>query len=96
MAFTCIIKVTPSSGRSYCILDKSNRLHCYVKNPPEYGKANQEIMTLIAKALHIPTSMVSIIMGASIRIKTIKIASNHTYEQLLHALGIERQASIFT
>jgi uncharacterized protein (TIGR00251 family) len=92
--FTCIVKVVPSSGRSNVILDKNNQLKWYLKSPPENGKANQELIKAIAKALKIPQNMVTIVTGATSRTKLIRVATDHTYEQLLDVVGIERQMKI--
>ena len=93
MALTVMIRVVPSSGRSLCVLDKNERLRCFLKNPPEKGKANKELCKIIAKACKKPQDCVQIIMGQTSRSKTIKIESDLTYEQLLFALGIEKQTS---
>lgn len=92
--FTCIIKVVPSSGRLGAVLDKNSQLKCYLKSPPEDGKANQELIKYIAQALKIPQKMVTIVTGATSRTKLIRVATDHTYEQLLDALDIEKQMSI--
>lgn len=92
--FTCIIKVVPSSGRSQTMLDKTNQLKWYLKSPPEDGKANQELIKAIAQALKIPQKMVTIVTGATGRTKLIRVATDHTYDQLLNAMGIEKQLTI--
>lgn len=94
MALIIDLKVVPSSGRHHCSLDKSGQLKCFLKSPAEDGKANAELCKLIAKALKITTADVTIMTGASSRTKRIKIESNVTHEQLLHALGIHLQMRI--
>jgi uncharacterized protein (TIGR00251 family) len=47
-----------------------------LKSPPVDGKANRELVALIARHLACPTSAVSIKSGASGRIKLVKI-DNH-------------------
>src|ERR1700679_3883817 len=91
MAFTMVIRVIPKSGRSFCTLDKANRLRCYLKNPPEQGKANKELIACVAKALGIPQHMVEMVMGATTHTKTIRVTSDHTYAALLDGLGIGNQ-----
>ena len=39
MSLVIEIKVFPSSGRQKFVIDKSGKLKCYLKNPPEKGKA---------------------------------------------------------
>jgi uncharacterized protein (TIGR00251 family) len=92
--FTCIIKVVPSSGRSMASLDKNNQLKWHLKSPPEDGKANQELIKAIAQALKIPHNMVTIVTGAIRRTKLIRVATDHTYEQLLNAVKVEKQLKI--
>ena len=53
MALVIDIKVTPSSGTQKCTVDKSNTLKISVKNPPEKGKANAELLKLLSKKLGI-------------------------------------------
>jgi uncharacterized protein len=95
MAFTCNIRVTPNSGRCVGMLDKSKRLRFFLKSPAQEGKANRELIKTIAKALGIPQDMVEILVGATARTKTIRVNSNHSYAQLLNALGIENQKTLF-
>ena len=89
------VKVVPSSGRSAWVLDKSDNLKCYLKSPAEHGKANEELIKAVAKALGVPQAMVSIVQGYQSRKKLIKINADIAYEALLHKLGIERQIKIF-
>jgi uncharacterized protein len=91
---TIIIKIIPSSGRQAITLKKNNLLTCYLKSPPEDGKANKELIQFLAKALKIPQSAVTIVSGAMRRTKLIRIAIDHTYEQLLAALEIPEQLGL--
>ncbi len=92
--FTCIVKVVPSAGRIAAILDKNNQLKCYLKSPPEDGKANAELIKYFAHALKIPQKSITIVTGATNRTKLIRVATDHTYEQLLDALDIAKQLTI--
>jgi uncharacterized protein (TIGR00251 family) len=47
-----------------------------LKSPPVDGKANQELVILIARYFGCPKSAVSIKSGASGRMKLVKISSN--------------------
>jgi uncharacterized protein (TIGR00251 family) len=49
------------------------RLRVYVTVPPEDGKANEAIIKLLAKELHLPKSSLTIIQGLKGRNKTIRI-----------------------
>ena len=94
MALVIEVKVVPSSGRSQWLLDKSGMLKCYLKNPPERGLANDELVKTLAKALGIPQAEILIIVGAASRTKKIKISRELTRDQVLAALGIEQQMVI--
>jgi uncharacterized protein (TIGR00251 family) len=89
------VKVVPSSGKSGCILDKAGRLKCYLKSPPERNEANTELVKLFAKALKLTQNEVSIVAGATSRIKKLKIAKTMTEDELLAHLGIQRQLSVW-
>ena len=95
MAYIIDIKVVPSSGKKQCKLDKSDRLVCYLKSPPERGLANAELIKFIAKSLKIPQGMVTIIGGKTSRNKRLRIDLDITYEQFLYALGIDKQLRLF-
>lgn len=94
MAFIFELKVVPSSGRNKWMLDKSGMLKCFLKNPPEKGLANKELIKLVAKALSIPQAGVAIVSGAASRKKRLKIEKDITFNQLIAILGIERQHTI--
>ena len=73
MALRIVIKVVPASGRSMCQIDKNGSLKCSLKSPPEKGKANDELVRLIAEKLDLPRDEVSIVLGKTARNKTILI-----------------------
>lgn len=95
MALICEIKVAPGSGKSECKLDKNNMLKCYVKSPAENGKANKELIKMLAKSIGVTQDEVSIVSGETSRNKRIRIDRDITFEQLLLKLGIERQMPLF-
>lgn len=88
------VKVITQSGRMNIVLDKSGILKCYVKAAPENGKANEEIIGLIAKTLKISKGAVEIVSGWASRKKVIKIQTILTYEQFLFSLGFGVQKTI--
>lgn len=95
MALICEIKVVPSSGKSACKLDKNGMLKCYLKSPPENGKANKELIKMLAKELGVSQDEVEILSGETSRNKRIKIDRDFTFDELLVKLGIERQMPLF-
>ncbi|MBA3953985.1 DUF167 domain-containing protein [Candidatus Dependentiae bacterium] len=87
------IKVKPKSGSSSILLDTSNTIVVRVKSLPEDGKANGEVIKLFSKALRIPQASITIITGATIKNKRIKLEVSLTLPELLTKLGLDKQHS---
>jgi hypothetical protein len=83
MALIITVKVIPAAGRTECIIEQSGQLKCYLKSSPEKGKANQELIKFLAQKLKVTRHDIAIISGATLRIKTIKIKANYTFDQVL-------------
>ncbi len=66
------IKVIPKSSRSE-IICKDGQLKAYVKSAPDKGKANRELVKLVAKEYDVPKSRVSIVRGETCRNKTVEV-----------------------
>jgi uncharacterized protein YggU (UPF0235/DUF167 family) len=94
MASTIEIKVVPGSGRQRFVLDKSGVIKCFLKSPAEQGKANEELMLLLSKALAIPQKNIRILLGAKSRKKIVQLLTDMTYDQIIAQLGIEQQKTI--
>ncbi|TET06291.1 DUF167 domain-containing protein [Candidatus Dependentiae bacterium] len=94
MALICIIKVIPSSGRSAWTLDKSGILKCYLKSAPEKGKANKELIKMLADALSIEQKRISIVGGLTSRTKRIKIDLAINLSQLCEKLHLDYQQKV--
>lgn len=94
MALIIEIKVVPGAKKRHCKIE-SDRLKCYLQSPPEKGKANKELISLLAKALKLPASRIALISGATNRLKRIEIDAEITLDHLYDALGIERQMRMF-
>ncbi len=82
MALKIIIKVIPSSGRSTCQIDKNGALKCSLKSPPEKGKANEELIRLIAEKLDLPRAGVDILLGKIARTKTVLIQTTKNEQEV--------------
>lgn len=95
MALIIAIKVIPSSGKNKIILDKAGALKIYLKSPPEKGKANQELITILSKGLDLPKFAIEIVGGLTDRNKRIKISTNLSWPQILEKLGIQAQMALF-
>ncbi|MBI2353110.1 DUF167 domain-containing protein [Candidatus Dependentiae bacterium] len=90
------IKVIPQSGRSNLTLDKTGSLKCFLKAAPEKGKANQEVIEIIAKITNLPKGAIEIIAGLTSRKKLIKLNTELSYEQFLNKIGAEIQKTIIS
>jgi len=88
MSLLFVIKVVPLSGRQAFELDKNGKLKCYLKNAPENGKANLELIKFLAKSLNLTQNEIEIVAGGTSRNKKIKIVTSLNYYDLLQALGL--------
>jgi hypothetical protein len=70
------VKVKPNARISALVEVSDGPWLAQLKSPPVDGKANKELVTLIARHLGCPKSAVSIKGGASGRIKLVKIDRN--------------------
>jgi len=95
MALIVELKVVPQSGRQELVLDKSGILKCFIKSPPEDGKANKEIIQLIAQKLDIRKSDIEIVSGLTSRKKRLALGVSLTYQQFLERVGLEHQSKLF-
>ena len=95
MNSTFDIKVTPSSSRQQWTLDKNGTLKCFLKSPPEKGKANKELIELLSNTLGIAKKEIEIISGLTSRKKRVTIPLIISFDELLKKLGIEQQQSLF-
>lgn len=67
------VKVKPNSKESSIHEDSGGNWVARIKSPPVDGKANQELIKLVAKQFGVKKSRVSIRMGASSRLKRLQI-----------------------
>jgi uncharacterized protein len=70
------VKVKPNSRASLLEEKDDGTWLAQIKSPPVDGKANAELITLLAKHFKCPKSNVSIKSGASTRIKLVQIGEN--------------------
>lgn len=95
MPITIDIKVIPRARAQKIQQDATYTLRCHVKSPPEDNKANQELIQLLAKELGIPKRDISIVTGATSRIKRLHIASITSVQELYKRLNFEVQHALF-
>ena len=95
MALIIDIKVVVQSGKQELSMDKSGILKCFIKSAPEDGKANREVVQVIADFIGVPKKSVEIIQGLTNRKKRLAIQTGLTYDQFLVKLGCDVQKKIF-
>jgi uncharacterized protein (TIGR00251 family) len=67
------VKVKPNSKKQLIEESTDGSLTVYLKSPPVDGKANKELIELLAKKFHLPKSQIRIKSGLSSRTKWVEI-----------------------
>ncbi len=67
------VKVKPNARASTLRVNETGVWFAELRSAPTDGKANAELIELVAKHLHCPKSSISIKRGASSRLKLLKI-----------------------
>lgn len=57
------VKVIPNAKQNEIVSFSNNELKVRIKAPPEKGKANQELISFLAKHFNVPKSDIEIIQG---------------------------------
>jgi uncharacterized protein (TIGR00251 family) len=75
------LRVTPNAGRDAIEgveqrADGTSALRLRVKAVPDKGKANAAAIALLAKALGLPKSSLSLVSGQTSRFKTVEISGD--------------------
>jgi uncharacterized protein (TIGR00251 family) len=70
------IKAKPSSRKSYIAIDNAGQLCVCLISAPDHGKANQELVKLLAKQLHITQQQITLLTGHTSRQKRICIVAD--------------------
>ena len=87
------VRLTPRSARdrlegAETSADGRSHLKARVRAVPENGAANKALEKLVAKALGVPASAVSVIAGGTSRLKTLRITGDpKVLSQRVEALG---------
>ena len=89
------IKVVPQAGRQKILLDKSGTIRCYLNSPAEDGKANRELIALLADLLGITQRQIEIVQGQTSRNKVIEIDGIDSLTTLYAILGFQVQSTLF-
>jgi len=92
-SLTIEVSARPSAGRAEITGADHRGLLIALKSPPHEGRANEELIKLLAKTIRIPESNLAVMIGARSRRKTVRITSSQPSEiaSRLANLGIERQ-----
>lgn len=91
--FLLAVKVTPKSSQNALkpLTPEAQVLHVTVQASPENGLANDALVQVLAKALHLPPSRLKLVKGASSRNKVIWLNQNWSWamclDHLVNALG---------
>lgn len=80
------VKVIPRSGRQQVAIVSDGELKCHLQSPPEDGKANKELIELLAETLKIPKRSVAVVQGFTSRIKTVEIVGFVDWESLVERM----------
>lgn len=67
------VRVTPKAGRNEISVDQGGMVRIHVTAAPEDGKANAAVTKLLAKALGLAKSRLTLIRGATSRDKVFRI-----------------------
>ncbi|MBD3884691.1 DUF167 domain-containing protein [Phormidium tenue FACHB-886] len=67
------IKCKPISKKQQLVTESDGSLTAHLKSPPVDGKANEELVVLLAKSFGVPKSSVVIKSGLSARVKIVEI-----------------------
>lgn len=68
------LKVVPGSRKSQVVGPYGDRLKIKVAAPPEDGRANKEVCSLIAEACGVPVKNVTVLSGAASPEKVVRVA----------------------
>ena len=66
------VRVTPKASRDRIVVEEG-QIRIYVTTIPEDGKANAAVQKLLAKALGLPKSRLSLIRGQTSRDKVFRV-----------------------
>ena len=73
LACTISAKIKPRSRRNAVTVSDEGRISIAVTSPPVDGKANEHAITLLAEALGVRTSAVTIVKGLTSRNKVFEV-----------------------
>ncbi|MCC6572919.1 MAG: DUF167 domain-containing protein [Planctomycetes bacterium] len=81
-AFVLRLRVAPKARRDAITGVHGGALKVAVTEPPDKGKANEAVLRLIAKTLHLPPACIEVLAGHTSRDKQVSIRCGGTAEEL--------------
>ena len=87
------VRLTPRGGRNAIDRVEENVVYARVAAPPVNGAANESLCALLAAALHVPKSAVSIRSGANARRKRVEVSGIEAPEALARLQEIGSQTA---
>jgi uncharacterized protein (TIGR00251 family) len=70
------VVVRPNCSRRHLVRIDSRGLVVSLHSPPEKGRANAELIELVAESLGLPRAAVALVRGATGRRKTVRVATD--------------------
>jgi len=67
------VRVNPRSGRRAILEYRQGVWRVALTSPPEGGKANAELIELLAKTLRVPKGALELVSGAKARDKVVRV-----------------------
>ncbi len=67
------VKCKPNAKRQQLVVEADGSLTAHLKSPPVDGKANQELIALLAQHFGVPKSSITIKAGATGKLKLVEI-----------------------
>jgi len=67
------VRVQPRSSRNEIIVEGAGRLRVYVTAPPEGGKANDALISLLSKRLRVAKGSIRVLRGHKARNKVLVV-----------------------
>lgn len=67
------VRVTPKASASRITLDEAGAIRVFVTTVPESGKATAAVVKLLAKAMGLPKSRLTLIRGETSRDKSFRV-----------------------
>jgi uncharacterized protein len=74
------VTVSPGAAQTELVGRHGDGWRARVAAPPERGRANEELIELLAAALEVPASSVRIVGGRSGRAKVVEVADLETFD----------------